>query len=702
MNRLLSTSAFVTAMLGLACGDSSPSAAVGTDTDAATDTGGPVDDTGPASDSGVATSTGVATEADSSTTDPASTDGETETDGGTAVVHSLSLMRRVSWPGGGRELTVKLVDAEGLPVDTDFSEDFAVDLPLRSSVQARKTSLSPGFTAIVVAIPDDAEALSQLVDDTKQFIAARPAEESIALFVWRDSVEQLAGFGQTRTRLGEQLDRLASFAPAAAMATAEEVAIAIEEEAMDIGGRAPRGMRAAVVVGADERMIPPAESAIPIVVGLDSAAETIDTLAADAFYTVAICAEPVSIGGILSIDSADTTATLPISLPSSLAEEADSPCDLAAISAGDRTYPQVLEMVFDKDQQAIYDEIDANNSEADFELSVRIGDQGLAPATAHLRGYSSLGCARHSYTLQLDGAGRHFMPDSRTDEFYLISMCRDDRYIQAHTANQLMAELGVFALKFRYVEVRLGDETNGVYLMLEKMREELVRDHSRVDGVLRRRGSSTFEVKYGSETDPFYSLYENASEDLGVVDEVIDLDQYLRFLALMTAYRNGDHIDEIFMTAVEQASPDGPPTSWFTMSGWDNDDLFSDCHFGGVNAFDDRNGLIYCAESSLDHMLMSDPVMYDRYVDTLETLLLDEVPPARFDEALDVTEAALLPFLADPAIAEAMIEIQWDNPGASDPAIAQQDVQEHLDEMSALYAARHQLLLDRIAIYRGR
>lgn len=124
---------------------------------------------------------------------------------------------------------------------------------------------------------------------------------------------------------------------------------------------------------------------------------------------------------------------------------------------GIRPYPDVIEFSFTEQQRPIHDARKAARSKQDFDLSVRLWPDGPAvPATAHLRGKGSLGCERSSYTLDLDtGTPRYLLPDSATDEFYLLSMCLDDRYVRAHTVYRLLGNLGLFPLAFRFVELRL-------------------------------------------------------------------------------------------------------------------------------------------------------------------------------------------------------------------------------------------------------
>ena len=56
--------------------------------------------------------------------------------------------------------------------------------------------------------------------------------------------------------------------------------------------------------------------------------------------------------------------------------------------------------------------------------------------------------------------------------------------------------------------------------------------------------------------------------------------------------------------------------------GTSQDDLMSDCHYGGVShALDDPHGLLFCAEGDLDYALLRSPPLYRRFADRLHHLL---------------------------------------------------------------------------------
>ena len=90
------------------------------------------------------------------------------------------------------------------------------------------------------------------------------------------------------------------------------------------------------------------------------------------------------------------------------------------------------------------------------------------------------------------------------------------------------------------------------------------------------------------------------------LNEVLDVNQYLRWLALMTFVDSGDHVDEAWFFASDEipalsltkpiASPMTGP--WrFAVHAWDPDDSFQSCHHGGTNALPDAHGTLKCAVS---------------------------------------------------------------------------------------------------------
>jgi hypothetical protein len=621
---------------------------------------------------------------------------------------ALALVRTARWPGGGRELTVRVGGEEDEVGTRDLSG--AIRLSPDREVVVRQVALAPGYTAVLVRPDAEAAARDVQAEALRAFIALRPAVEQIALFRWGATVEQVVGFTANRARLDRDLER--ALVPDAESPTEPISAqLAVADEVQKVGNSGLRVMRAVVVAGGDPSPQARELTAMPIV-SLAAATGRIDQLAAEAHYAVAVCGDAELPPATLSADGVD--GALAIEWPDAWPESLDQACDAERIGVDPQPVPEVVQLLFTGEQRSVYDARVEAVSKAEFDLSVKLApDQDAIAATAHFRGKGTLACQRKSYTVTLDGPGRHLFPDIYADEVYLIAMCGDERYIQLHTANQLMAARGVFPVRFRYVELLLDDETRGVYLMVEKIDDALEDGTSRVSAVMRRRfdpPEDRMEVeKTGGSADAAIAAWEEFLSGLGDLEgdeleaaaaERLDLDRYLDWLALMTSLGNGDYVDEVWMTASDALGDDGAVRPHWAVTGWDCDDLFDTCHYAGSYAFVDPNELFYCSEGRIDQVLLGDPVLYARAVDELETLL-EEVTPDVLQAALDATAAGLLPYFERADICAAMGELLDDNPGAIDPEEAQRDIREHLELLHDSYAARRATLLDRIAAYRA-
>ncbi len=624
----------------------------------------------------------------------------------TVASGQLGLVRQVSWPGGGTEITIKISTPTGDPLGSAEIGAFRVSVDGaivgEDSMAVTPQALPVGFTALLVRPAETQELRANQIVLLKGFLQERSSEERIGLFLWRERVEQLANFTRDRDRLDGQLDKLVGMEPSAEVQDAHEALIDVENRLFAVEGRGPRGMRAVVVEGADVPTLPATRAAVAV--GVAGASNRLEEFASSSYFRVSVCGGLA--GGNAELAVVGLEGVLPLGLAPALPESATDACDVTQMGPGLRGYPESIELVFTDAERGVYDQRVSSLSKSDFDLSVRLDGGAQIAASAHLRGKGTLGCERKSYTLTLAGPSRHLLPASRTDEFYLLSMCADDRYVQQYTANQLMKELGLYPLEFRYIEVVLDGQNQGVYLLLEKPREELVRDGSGVHSVMRRRFISSppeefFESKFDTGEFDAETMYGAASSDKTSLAEQIDLEQYLHFLALMTAYQNGDYIDEIWVVASEQRLADDTASLWFETMAWDNDDLFSECHYTGRFAFVDENELVYCAEAAIDSALLSDPILYSRYVDVLESVLEEHVTPDRFDAAVDATEVAIMPILSKAGVSAAMVRLIADNPGAIDPEEAKRDVAAKLESLRSQYRQRHSLLLDRISAYRG-
>ena len=139
---------------------------------------------------------------------------------------------------------------------------------------------------------------------------------------------------------------------------------------------------------------------------------------------------------------------------------------------------------------------------------------------------------------------------------------------------------------------------------------------------------------------------------------------------------------------------------YFSIMPWDPDDAFSTCHHAGMWAVVDPNGLLYCTESALDHIIFADPHVYGLYVDTLEALLteMDEAAFARFTGG---TRGRLLPFFESAGVRAASVELLMREPAPPSATLRCLRWATALDALDANYARSRTQLLSRIATLRS-
>jgi hypothetical protein len=331
-------------------------------------------------------------------------------------------------------------------------------------------------------------------------------------------------------------------------------------------------------------------------------------------------------------------------------------------------------------------------------------------AKAHWRGQSSYHCSRRNMSLNLDGdAARFILPGSAAQKFHLVSLCNDRLYVRNHTALTLMAADGLFPVPFDYVELDVDDEPQGVYLLTENVSDAVRLHVSGVTAVVRRAQVNALpvpEVKwalggdlagveaYGRLLDGLDAL--KGAELERTLRARLDLDQYLRWLALMNLLGSGDYIDEVYFYAVATLDAEGHPREHWAILGWDQDDLFAECHTRTPIA--DPHGLLLCAEAELDGYIIRDANLYRQYADILERLA-GTLTPERFRQTLGATAAKLLAHLSRPEVLAGAIDL----PGWSremTPAMAQAVVNEEVDELVRQFTANRTRIAETLTRYR--
>ena len=117
--------------------------------------------------------------------------------------------------------------------------------------------------------------------------------------------------------------------------------------------------------------------------------------------------------------------------------------------------------------------------------------------------------------VNLKGQGRfRLAPGSAGDEFLLISMCYDDRYVKSKLVFSLAKRLGAFPHAARYVRVLIENplrpassdgrdpvfENEGLYLLVDDPASSLERRFARLETVVRRRNDAKRATEPGKGT----------------------------------------------------------------------------------------------------------------------------------------------------------------------------------------------------------
>ncbi len=280
---------------------------------------------------------------------------------------------------------------------------------------------------------------------------------------------------------------------------------------------------------------------------------------------------------------------------------------------------------------------------AEHEINIEFRDDVFEDAEINLHGASSLGYNRKSYEIRLpSGDYTNLFSDVYADSFLLISMDADTGYLNHHMAFTILSELGLFVPSFKLFEVEFNYQSLGMYMLVEKTQDGIIRKKPEVEFVIRRRYYPEYDLKYYYDSaqidlsnyiETYNSIYDLSNSYSGseLYDELskrMDIDGYMCWIAFNTFVQNGDYSDEIFFYGLPGIIENDKP--YFLISAWDYDDLFLPPHWGNFTP----GSLVYCNEMILDKAIEEDSFLYNRYksifLNLLENILTEDYLNAVF------------------------------------------------------------------------
>lgn len=644
----------------------------------------------------------------------------------------LRVVGSAPWAGGGVQLWVELPIGVSL---ADAAPSLLVAGGAQTTGAVAAAQVKAGWSVVVVVPALNLAEHAARLEAAAALVASLPDHERIAVVV-SDAVGALTVNLDLADDRPTLLQRVAAIAPAAAAEPSDSALQALALQLADAGDPWSVVARDVLVVGALPAVIATPSATWPERVGLHAvvassaglgAADGVSPVAVQSWSTQTPAEAATALGTALVVQRANvwrlgfcaegakgaallqwSTASCAASLPKPLAHLSQEVCVATAAAADAYVPPVELELQLSPAQEQVWQDYYNTLNKADFDASFWLGEGTPIAAKANFRGQSSLGCARKSYKINLQGNDdRRLFAGGGGDEFLLLSMCLDRGYLNQVFANRLLAEVGLFPLQHRYVRLKKNGENQGIYLLLQDPEDTLQRRQLGLAGLVRRQfepdPNVAPEVKVPN-ADPelsavladYLSVGDLAmtapeKELPAVLDAKLDSALYWRWMAAMTLLGNGDYIDETYFYAMNEHGG----LRWRPM-GWDADDLFSACHHNAEFALPDPNGMVYCAEGRIDNALTRSDAVYAQWVAELAGRIAawdDQTAAA----VMNPTLAELQALLDDPTAA-ALVEA---NPPLPTGAAAKAFVAERAGKILAKLAANRTALKGKIATWQA-
>jgi spore coat protein H len=270
----------------------------------------------------------------------------------------------------------------------------------------------------------------------------------------------------------------------------------------------------------------------------------------------------------------------------------------------------------------------------------------------HSRGNNSLLFRHKSLSVDL----RHHLSPGPAQEkfkkFHLLNLVMDRGLWHNRWAFTCMRRLGIFPLRSAYCTVSINGQSQGIYLLVEKPQEAADRLGSPY--ALRRGMNGALDKEYIETPSKdsaqqfrrqFLGIYKDARNYSGEtlaarLEQSMNVDQYLRWLAFNYLIMNGDYSDELYLYI-------NPSTRKFDVIPWDYDDIFSPIPHEalGEGTVSSKPYKLFSLEDLLDKAIAADPVLYRRYLAVLRATLVElseeEIRKAADQVAEDLKQVSL-------------------------------------------------------------
>jgi len=529
---------------------------------------------------------------------------------------------------------------------------------------------SAAQTTLIIIPNNDLDQQQQTLNIIKKLINLRPKNELIGLYIFQQRLHLVANATSNRSKLLQALKKLRriqlinNVAPSSynfydfkKIATLDSGENDYFRNAFIFGNEKLSSQLAKKLnqsISWPAVAVDPKQGKDPANIA-ESISKQIEFYLEIPFYRIAFCEPPSNTPVAIEFNG----FIRPIQINRRL-QKNSSRCELKSILSDHSYIPSKIYFEFNEQQQHKFERIVRKKSRTDFSLSVKSSNNGIKhPAIAHLRGQSSLRlCERKSYSLELtEHFPKNLIPHSSNHHYFLMALCFDPMSMRSHTAYELWQSLDLFPMRYRFIELFINNDSQGLYMILENPSKALIQKYSHISSIIRRNFDSFLiathpNIKYSSTTKTqALGDYINAFLDIDklpekqlikTLEKAIDLEQYITHLATSKILRNGDFVDELLFIRQESLMDDGSFIDRYQISKWDPDELFRPCHIAGKVALKDPWELAYCVESEIGKAILNQPALYDRFVNKIEELLSDKLSEEKVSSALDKTSKLII------------------------------------------------------------
>jgi spore coat protein H len=294
---------------------------------------------------------------------------------------------------------------------------------------------------------------------------------------------------------------------------------------------------------------------------------------------------------------------------------------------------------------------------------LKFNGEAIVIKDIHLHGNTTLYYERKSFSVDADQKIKLCKGCKPLDAFYLISLSMDKNYFHNRLCFDLLAELDLFHLQYEFVEVRINGNSQGIYLLLQRP-QDWSKKSADSPFILRRgvhhaiakeKAQKDLEKEnikgYRNQFAQIYKLiHQYSGEELyNRLNEILHVDDYLRWLALNYLVKNGDYSDELYFYI-------DPASKRYRIIPWDYDDVFKQEPHEGMAAWRlkmEASSLVFSSEDDLDVKIAHDPYLYGQYLLRLQEVM-DRLSQEKLETLISAIYGDLYPYFSDDTILAAL------------------------------------------------